>query len=303
MVEPEIIQHFFELAVAVHRAIHLRHRQLGHNSRRSVNLLVGHHRAFVRIAAVVALLAKLSRLVAVRIRHVFQLLHHRILRALPSLGRLRTRAVGCAALHGLILVTAAHHRLLGGAILRLLLLAIFLDADSFFFRRHRGPRKFLDQLGVAHLQRRKILQARLHRGIINRIGIELRINPFREPNLPECSTSPGRGPYANRFSACKIASVSFSTVIGNPFSTLLCAAAAGTPVDAPARKEFSLAPAFAPKNGAAKINAAASTNPPFVHTQDAPGGVVLSARIRFGEFRAFASLAPCGVFVACGVLA
>src|SRR5690349_9951781 len=45
---------------------------------------------------------------------------------------------------------------------------------------------------------------------------------FASPICLTCSVSPGRGPYARRFSACKIASSALSSVIGRPLSAASC---------------------------------------------------------------------------------
>src|SRR5215469_9369786 len=45
---------------------------------------------------------------------------------------------------------------------------------------------------------------------------------FARPICLTRSMSPGRGPYASRFSACKIASSAFSSVIGKPLRAGSC---------------------------------------------------------------------------------
>ena len=85
----------------------------------------------------------------------------------------------------LIAIAAGRHCLLRGALLRLLLFAIFLDGDAFTFRGDLRPRKILYELGVAHFQSGEILEARLGGGIVERIWIELRIDPFCEADFAD----------------------------------------------------------------------------------------------------------------------
>src|SRR6266568_3231647 len=73
---------------------------------------------------------------------------------------------------------------LGAGLFRLLALEFFFR-QACLLRGLLGLRIFIDQFRRRHLQRRIVLKTRFHRLVINRVGIELLVDPLGQTHLPD----------------------------------------------------------------------------------------------------------------------
>ena len=191
VVKPKVVHDLLELPLAVDRAANLGHGELGHNALRPLAIVGNGTRHVVGVASAehVALPCPVRcniprrRLLLHRRRRVAHLLF--CLRIIPRL--LWRTCFGSGSglpLSRLHVPRSGVSCRLGAALFRLLALEFFFR-QACLLRGLLGLRIFINQFRCRHLQRRIVLKTRLHRLVINRVGIELLVDPFGQTHLPD----------------------------------------------------------------------------------------------------------------------
>ena len=178
VVVPEIHHHFLQLALAVNGARHLGHGKLGDNALRQANLLVVDH-------------AIAEPALPLPLPFPFRADWHSGRCPSP-----RNSACACASAICMslcrrpvfrfavaVLRVALHGRLHGRPHLFLLLFPVFLDGYAFAARGELRLGKFVQEFCGGHFQRGKTFEARIESGIINRIRMQLLVDPFLQTHF------------------------------------------------------------------------------------------------------------------------